>query len=792
MSSCPHVAAAFLQPPRHGQTVYREECTQCFDSQVSSIKFHVGQGLTSPKDSELGIDVCLSCFNAGCVNEERHHAVSHFQKTQHPIVLNVKRIPKPKAAPRDEEPPTKISKLAIQAESDEDKYDFHTTVKCIACGGVEIERTQGNLPAVIDGVMTAVPFSRQSEVQAWEEEIVSCTHTETLQQVPAFKVESQTLAHCAKCELNENLWLCLTCGSLGCGRKQFGGVPGGNGHGLEHTEVTQHPVAVKLGTITPEGSADIYCYACNDARLDPKLADHLHNFGINVASQQKTEKSMTELQIEQNMKFDFSMTTADGKQLEPVFGSGYTGLRNLGNSCYLASVTQSLFSLDPFIKRYGSTAQEHTTHCLLDPATCLQCQLSKVADGLLSGRYSQPVKAEDNETPRSQNGVAPAMFKALVGKGHPEFSTMRQQDAFEFYQHLVKMIEQKEHANAVNDPTQFLKFSTEQRLQCQECKRVRYRSDVQANLSVPVAKKVIQEAIGDEKAQYEPVSLESCLDGAMTDEAIADYECPHCAKTTNALTTTRFETFPDVLVVHARRFELVNWVPTKLEIPLEIPTETSLDKYLGKGLQEGEELLPEDTPAATSSNAPEVNETAVAQLESMGFPRVRCEKALLATGNNGAEVAMNWLLEHMDDPDIDVPMASAGSGASTAGPSSEQISMLADMGFNEGQAKKALKETGGDMERAVEWLFSHPDVTGDEADDEAVPTTQKFGNSSLPAKYTLKSFISHKGSSVHAGHYVSHIQKDGQWVLYNDEKVVKADDVEDLQSKAYIYIFVRA
>ena len=62
------------------------------------------------------------------------------------------------------------------------------------------------------------------------------------------------LAHCQKCDLKENLWLCLTCGSLGCGRQQYAGL-GGNGHGLQHYEETKHPVSVKLGTITPEGNA---------------------------------------------------------------------------------------------------------------------------------------------------------------------------------------------------------------------------------------------------------------------------------------------------------------------------------------------------------------------------------------------------------------------------------------------------------------------------------------------------------------------------------------------------------
>jgi uncharacterized UBP type Zn finger protein len=42
-------------------------------------------------------------------------------------------------------------------------------------------------------------------------------------------------------------------------------------------------------------NVDIYCYSCDDARLDNDLAPHLANWGINVVHQTKTEKSMTEL-----------------------------------------------------------------------------------------------------------------------------------------------------------------------------------------------------------------------------------------------------------------------------------------------------------------------------------------------------------------------------------------------------------------------------------------------------------------------------------------------------------------
>ena len=40
----------------------------------------------------------------------------------------------------------------------------------------------------------------------------------------------------------------------------------------------------------------------------------------------------------------------------------------------------------------------------------------------------------------------------------------------------------------------------------------------------------------------------------------------------------------------------------------------------------------------------------MAQLEGMGFPTIRCQQVLLATGNNDPEAAMEWLFAHMKDP----------------------------------------------------------------------------------------------------------------------------------------------
>ncbi|RKP10740.1 hypothetical protein THASP1DRAFT_34034 [Thamnocephalis sphaerospora] len=770
---CPHVLTTPLRPPGAFTTVHREECTQCFDTQ----------------DAEHGLNVCLSCFNGGCTDAERCHGQLHATTRGHPLALNVRRLRKEKPERAgDEQPPQKITKLAIIPGAQEDEYEYETRVLCLLCGGVEVDRTLSNLPEVVDGVMNSLTASKQSEIKAWEAEIVACDHIHQLQQQEATTLSEQSLAHCSQCELNGNLWLCLVCGNLGCGRKQYDGT-GGNGHGLDHYATTGHALSCKLGTITPEGTADVYCYQCDDERLDPNISAHLAHFGIQIAAQQKTEKSMAELQLEQNLKFDFSMTTEDGRQLQPLFGPGYTGLKNLGNSCYMASILQSVFALPAFRSRYAQGIVEHHASCTASPAGCFQCQMHKLADGLWSGRYSVPNELggeHDGEASVGQDGIAPAMFKELVGKDHAEFSTMRQQDVLEFFEYLVKTTEMRERASGA-DPTRCFRFRLEERLQCFDCKRVRYRQQPTNCLQLPVpARRLGDVSEEGAESQYERTSLQSCFDAFASTESL-EWRCPQCERTTVALKTTRFATLPEVLVVCLRRFELRNWVPVKLPVPVEVPQDIiSFENIRGQGLCAGEEPLPEtdEGQASAATTGAVVDEGALEQLVSMGFPEPRCRKALLATGNAGAEVAMNWLFEHSDDPDIDAPLETPSSEGTKPPP--ELVAMLADMGFTEAQATKALRETSNSMDRAVEWLFSHPDDQGDIASEAAGQDGEDTYDSHIPANYRVSAVVSHRGTSVHCGHYVAHVRKDGRWVLFNDNKVAAADALPE----ADVYLLV--
>lgn len=78
------------------------------------------------------------------------------------------------------------------------------------------------------------------------------------------------------------------------------------------------------------------------------------------------------------------------------------------------------------------------------------------------------------------------MFKTLVGRGHPEFSTKKQQDAQEFLLHLLTLLER--HTKDQGNPGECFKFEVEERFQCSSSKKVKYltRSEVCLSLQIPM------------------------------------------------------------------------------------------------------------------------------------------------------------------------------------------------------------------------------------------------------------------------------------------------------------------
>lgn len=145
-------------------------------------------------------------------------------------------------------------------------------------------------------------------------------------------------------------------------------------------------------------------------------------------------------------------------------------------------------------------------------------------------------------------------LKTLIGKGHEEFSTMKQQDSEEFLTYLLTVLRRDAHkfkdrseqgvclaflfhasyvAHSPSDATAVFSYAMEQRLQCADCKKVRYRTDAMDVVSVAVP---VKEKGSDDngKVIYEDVSLGECLDGLFKTEAL-EYACPSCKKPVHAL-----------------------------------------------------------------------------------------------------------------------------------------------------------------------------------------------------------------------------------------------------------------
>lgn len=194
---------------------------------------------------------------------------------------------------------------------------------------------------------------------------------------------------------------------------------GGNNHAAEHYEKTKYPLAVKLGTITSKG-ADVYSYDEDDMVEDSNLAVHLSTFGINMSKMEKTEKTMAELEIDLNQKVgEWDRIQEVGSKLVPIYGEGFTGMRNLGNSCYMNSVMQVLFTVPDFVKKYVEKREVYLRNTQADPTNDFNFQMSKLGHGILSGEYSRdPDEFKSlNNILRPPKGIKPNSFKAIVGKG---------------------------------------------------------------------------------------------------------------------------------------------------------------------------------------------------------------------------------------------------------------------------------------------------------------------------------------------------------------------------------------
>jgi ubiquitin carboxyl-terminal hydrolase 5/13 len=214
----------------------------------------------------------------------------------------------PKVPTADEqEGPVDPTKMAIGVEggfkTDDQKYEDKTVVHLVASLNGTLATFQypdpTGLPSFISDVVDSVVHHVASKVTvseaAWVDEIKVSQYAASLPLDDTISngtkqvvdISDPTQWACEESGLTEGLWLNLSDGYIGSGRKNWDGS-GGTGAAKTHYEQVlastgqKYPLVVKLGTITPDGKGDVYSYAGDedDAVLDPQLGEWWGEWGF--------------------------------------------------------------------------------------------------------------------------------------------------------------------------------------------------------------------------------------------------------------------------------------------------------------------------------------------------------------------------------------------------------------------------------------------------------------------------------------------------------------------------------